>query len=69
MAKDPTCHLEREHWRIGIGSIQRGDIMIVGAINVSPGSWVPILQLAEHPYSIVGGVKNWKIDWGDLFNL
>jgi hypothetical protein len=69
VAKDPTCYLERKHWRIGIGGIQRGDIVIVGVVNVSPGSWVPILQLAEHPYGIVGGVKNWKIDWGDLFNL
>ena len=33
-------------WRIGeAGGITREDVIVVGAINVSVGSWMPILQL------------------------
>ncbi|KAH9987915.1 hypothetical protein BJV74DRAFT_773696, partial [Russula compacta] len=37
----------RAQWRIGQGGIERGDIMIIGAVHVSAGSWVPILQLTR----------------------
>jgi len=32
-------------WRIGDGGIRPEDIVIIGAIHVSSGSWMPILQL------------------------
>ncbi|KAI0246340.1 hypothetical protein BJV78DRAFT_1255906 [Lactifluus subvellereus] len=28
---DPACHLERQYWRIGVGDILRGGIVIIGA--------------------------------------
>jgi hypothetical protein len=36
------------HWRIGQGLIQRNDIIIIGAVHVSAGSWMPILQLKRY---------------------
>jgi hypothetical protein len=43
---DPGCQdRRRRYWRIGEGGIVREDIMIIGAIHVSAGSWMPILQL------------------------
>ncbi|KAI9463697.1 hypothetical protein BJY52DRAFT_931878 [Lactarius psammicola] len=38
----------RELWRIGQGGIQRSDIIVIGAIHVSAGSWMPILQLSRY---------------------
>ncbi|KAF8269742.1 hypothetical protein EI94DRAFT_1798904 [Lactarius quietus] len=35
-------------WRIGPGGIQRNDIVIIGTIQVSAGSWMPILQLNRY---------------------
>ncbi|KAI9443117.1 hypothetical protein H4582DRAFT_1808592 [Lactarius indigo] len=35
-------------WRIGPGSIQCSDIIIIGAIHVSAGSWMPIMQLNRY---------------------
>ncbi|KAI0298545.1 hypothetical protein BC826DRAFT_105032 [Russula brevipes] len=37
-----------QRWRIGEGGIQRGDIMVIGAIHVSTGNWMPILQLSRY---------------------
>jgi hypothetical protein len=37
-----------QRWRIGEGGIQRGDIMVIGAIHVSAGNWMPILQLSRY---------------------
>ena len=34
-------------WRIGEGGINPIDIRIIGAIHVSAGSWMPILQLCD----------------------
>ena len=38
----------REQWQIGPGGIRREDVMIIGAINDSVGSWMPILQLTRY---------------------
>ncbi|KAI9454395.1 hypothetical protein BJY52DRAFT_1122811, partial [Lactarius psammicola] len=35
-------------WQIGPGGIQRSDIIVIGAIHVSAGSWMPILQLGRY---------------------
>ncbi|KAN0130987.1 hypothetical protein V8E53_011120 [Lactarius tabidus] len=35
-------------WRIGPGGIQRCDIVIIGAVHVSVGSWMPLLQLNRY---------------------
>ena len=35
-------------WRIGEGGIQPHEIMVIGAIQVSSGNWMPILQLTRH---------------------
>ena len=32
-------------WRIGPNSITRNDIILVGVVHVSSGSWMPIIQL------------------------
>ncbi|KAH9179141.1 hypothetical protein EDB89DRAFT_775340 [Lactarius sanguifluus] len=38
----------RKLWRIGPGGIQRNDIIIVGAVHVSAGTWVPMMQLNRY---------------------
>ena len=35
-------------WRIGPGAITKNDVIIIGAVHVSQGSWQPILQLNRH---------------------
>ncbi|KAH9080640.1 hypothetical protein EDB83DRAFT_1002965 [Lactarius deliciosus] len=46
---DSRCtDTRRELWRIGPGGIQRNDIIIVGAIHVSAGTWMPIMQLNRY---------------------
>ena len=35
-------------WRIGERGIQPHEIMIIGAIQVSSGGWMPILQLTRY---------------------
>ncbi|KAF8263647.1 hypothetical protein EI94DRAFT_1596241 [Lactarius quietus] len=35
-------------WRIGPGGIQRSDVILIGAIHISAGSWMPILQLTRY---------------------
>jgi len=46
---DPGCVDDRlELWRIGPGAIQGGDIIIIGAVHVSTGSWMPIMQLNRY---------------------
>ena len=37
-------------WKIGAEGITREDVIIVGAINVSVGSWMPILQLNRYVF-------------------
>jgi len=46
---DPGCVDWRSgRWRIGQGGIEPSDIMIIGAVEVSAGSWMPILQLTRY---------------------
>ncbi|KAH8989637.1 hypothetical protein EDB86DRAFT_2831513 [Lactarius hatsudake] len=46
---DSACTDDRRNlWRIGPGGIQRNDIIIVGAVHVSAGTWVPIMQLNRY---------------------
>jgi hypothetical protein len=33
------------NWRIGAGGIKKEDVILVGIVHVSQGSWQPILQL------------------------
>ncbi|KAF8502125.1 hypothetical protein F5888DRAFT_1607720, partial [Russula emetica] len=35
-------------WHIGEGGVQPHEIVIVGAIQVSSGGWMPILQLTRY---------------------
>lgn len=37
-----------ERWRIGPGGITRADVIVIGAVRVSAGSWMPILQLNRY---------------------
>ncbi|KAI9458546.1 hypothetical protein F5148DRAFT_318855 [Russula earlei] len=43
---DPGAHHPR--WLIGEGAISPRDIVIIGAIHVSSGSWMPILQMNRY---------------------
>jgi len=46
---DPEClDGRRNRWRIGPGGIEGSDIVIIGVIQVSAGSWMPILQLSRY---------------------
>jgi len=35
-------------WRIGEDGIRTSDVMVIGAVHVSSGSWMPILQLNRY---------------------
>ncbi|KAF8269740.1 hypothetical protein EI94DRAFT_1573312, partial [Lactarius quietus] len=37
-------------WRIGPCGIQHSDIVVIGAVHVSAGSWMPILQLNRYVF-------------------
>jgi hypothetical protein len=42
-------------WQIGaIGGITREEVIVIGAINVSAHSWMPILHHQEKPPGIIG---------------
>ena len=70
---DPRCtSLDAQLWRIGDGGVQRGNIMIIGAINPSATTWMPILQLTRQPsvgYDRTSDVRNRRIDWDAIFKL
>lgn len=36
-------------WRVGHGGINRNSVIIVGAVQVSAGGWMPILQVYQPP--------------------
>ncbi|KAH9980585.1 hypothetical protein BJV74DRAFT_887741 [Russula compacta] len=38
-------------WRVGIGGIVNNDIVLIGLIHVSQGSWQPILQHTRYVFS------------------
>lgn len=37
-------------WRIGVDGIRPSEIVIIGAVHVSAGSWMPILQLNRYVF-------------------
>ncbi|KAH9011529.1 hypothetical protein EDB83DRAFT_371902 [Lactarius deliciosus] len=46
---DSGCVDDRSKlWRIGPGGIERSDIIIIGVVHVSAGSWTPIMQLNRY---------------------
>jgi len=49
------------NWRIGIHGITQGHVKIIGAVHVSAGSWMPIIQLTEHVFQ---GHTNWHTRGG-----
>ena len=42
--------LVAKRWKIGPGGITRADVIIIGAVHVSAGSWMPILQLNRYVF-------------------
>jgi len=38
-------HQGDPRWRIGFDGITRNDVILVGVVHVSSGSWMPIIQL------------------------
>ncbi|KAH9986205.1 hypothetical protein BJV74DRAFT_929102 [Russula compacta] len=67
---DPKSPLsDRQLWQIGDGGTQRSDIVIIGVVNDSVGSWMPILQLTQRPYDTLRDVKNRMINWEAIFKL
>jgi hypothetical protein len=40
-AQDPN-------WRVGVGGITKDQVIVVGVVHVSQGSWQPILQLNRY---------------------
>ncbi|KAI9463777.1 hypothetical protein F5148DRAFT_194849 [Russula earlei] len=45
MASD---HVADPRWRIGMQGITQSDVKIIGAVHVSSGTWMPIIQLARY---------------------
>ncbi|KAH9177599.1 hypothetical protein EDB89DRAFT_1902230 [Lactarius sanguifluus] len=41
---------QRDLWRIWRGGIRGSDIVIIGAVQVSAGSWMPIIQLDRYDF-------------------
>ncbi|KAH9050275.1 hypothetical protein EDB84DRAFT_1259484 [Lactarius hengduanensis] len=41
---------QRDLWRIWRGGIRGSDIVIIGAVQVSAGSWMPIIQLNRYNF-------------------
>jgi hypothetical protein len=39
---------QNPNWRIGAGGITKEDVILVGIVHVSQGSWQPILQLNRY---------------------
>jgi hypothetical protein len=44
------------NWRIGMNYITQGHVKIIGAVHVSAGTWMPIIQLTEYVFQ---GHTNW----------
>ena len=36
------------NWRVGAGGIRKEDMILIGVVHVSQGSWQPILQLNRY---------------------
>ncbi|KAI9465888.1 hypothetical protein BJY52DRAFT_1220601 [Lactarius psammicola] len=47
----PSCvDDQRDLWRIGLGGIRDSDIVIIGAVQVFAGSWMPIIKLDRYNF-------------------
>jgi hypothetical protein len=44
-------HIMSPTWSAGQGGITANDIILIGLIHVTPGSWQPILQLNRYVFS------------------
>lgn len=49
------------NWRIGMQGIMQRHVKVIGAVHVSRGSWMPILQLTEYVFQ---GHTNWHTRGG-----
>lgn len=49
------------NWRIGMHYITQRHVKIIGAVHVSAGSWMPIVQLTEYVFQ---GHTNWHVRGG-----
>jgi hypothetical protein len=46
---DPECiDVRCNRWRIGQDGIEGSDVVVIGVVQVSAGSWMPILQLSRY---------------------
>jgi hypothetical protein len=36
------------NWRVGAGGITKGQVILIGVVHISQGSWQPILQLNRY---------------------
>ncbi|KAI0300619.1 hypothetical protein B0F90DRAFT_1721829 [Multifurca ochricompacta] len=43
-------HMPDGPWRIGADGITHGHVKVIGAVHVSAGSWMPIMQLTEYVF-------------------
>ena len=41
-------HMDNPGWVIGANGITQSDVKIIGAVHVSAGSWMPIMQLTGY---------------------
>jgi hypothetical protein len=41
-------HCQKPNWRVGRGGITSSNIILIGFIHVSQGSWQPILELDHY---------------------
>jgi hypothetical protein len=42
------------NWRIGTDNITQRQVKIIGAVQVSAGNWMPIIQLTENVFEFQG---------------
>ncbi|KAH8983971.1 hypothetical protein EDB86DRAFT_2811101, partial [Lactarius hatsudake] len=48
IGRSVDAFLRASQWQIGPSGIQRSDIIVIGAVHVTAGSWMPILQLNRY---------------------
>ena len=48
LQKAKYLEVKDSNWRIGPGGIAKEDVILIGAVHVSQGSWQPILQLNRY---------------------
>jgi hypothetical protein len=47
---EASDHAPNGGWKIGPSGITRHHIKVIGAVHVSAGSWMPIIQLTEYVF-------------------